>query len=695
MTTPKPLFSIRIFIPFCIGIGILRLTGITELNSVIQIYLILHFILLFIINYLYRSFKFYHHKGILALGLYLGLFLLGAGYALGKNELSYLQHFSKNKPEFLLIVVAEEPRQSGDLLRFKTTVVCAYRGGKMLKSSGSLLLSIRQKAGCISTPTYGQTYIIPARFSPVPPPYNPGEFDYRAWLGNRNMYHQGIIESSEIISTGEQNGNAVIRFALALRKRQTAVYRKLIKSDEAFAVAATLILGYRADLDAETLAAYSKTGTIHALSVSGMHVGIIYAVLEFALRWMNRKTVLKWLKVVLILTLIWWYTLLTGYSASVLRSAIMLTLFITAKALHKETGSFQVLTVSAFCLLLYDPFLLWDAGFQLSYLAVAGLVGLQPGIEKLVSFKWKWVQRLWGMIALSVAAQVLTAPFSIYYFHQFPVYFILSNLFIALPVTVLMYAGITILLFRLYWLAPAFEWLICRMNAGLKWMAELPYAVIDAIWLSKGEFLLLLTALLCFLAGIRQHKKPLVWLSLLLLLALELLLTNDKITCSRQQKILLFTLSKDYAAAFITGRTAVVLTNLKEKDKAFRFHIRPGLDQMKITTINCIPWGRNFSSGSLIIANHQLHFGNFRVLLADTVLNKKSISTTGKFNALWVHLSPQIPINIAFKDIRIDQIWVDGTNKPYAVKNFIADAVKLKRKPVVLIKNNSSLINLK
>lgn len=487
------------------------------------------------------------------------------------------------------------------------------------------------------------------------------------------------------------------------------MYRKLLVNDDAFAVAATLILGYRSDLDPELLDSYAKTGTIHALSVSGMHVGIVYLVLEFCLKWMNRNTLLKWAKTVLILSLIWFYTLLTGCSPSVLRSAIMLSLFVMAKSLRKEPGSYHILFFSAFCLLITDTALLWDPGFQLSYLAVLGLVWLQPQLYQCINFRWPVSQRIWQMITLSLAAQILTYPVSVYYFHQFPLYFILSNLFIALPVTLLMYAGLAILLFRMYWLAPAFEWVIILMNKGLEKIASLPYSTINQIWLSKLELLVLILFLFYLLTGVARRHKQNLMCSMLLLILLQGMLARDYLQALVQQKIIVFSLSRHYAAAFISGRHAVIITDLQPSDQAFKFHLKPALDQLKVIKISCISWDmaidtshRQTAYSSLLVAHHplqlsyrQLRFGGYKVLLADTLLNYKRLAGTPGFNAIWIHGSPMVLPETLMRDVNCRLIWLDSSNMPHLSRKFMLDSIKFKYKTIVLNKNKAYLVNLK
>ena len=423
----------------------------------------------------------------------INLFFLSLGFLwyTNANQAENSNNFSRDQADFLCISIAGEPQQQRSVLKFKAKVHATYFAYQRQEATGNLLVAIPSDLQHPVLLHYGEVYLIPAKYKTIEPPFNPAGFDFKTWLSFQGINHQAFLQPQELISLKKNKGIALIRFALALRKRQVDLYRTLIRDDNAYAVASTLILGYRADLNAETMAAYSKTGTIHALSVSGMHVGIIYMVINLALKWMDRKSILRWIKVIILLALIWFYALLTGYSPSVLRSAVMLSMFILAKAVHQQTDSYHILYFSAFCLLLYNPFFLWDIGFQLSYLSILGLIYLQPKLEKLITFRSFWLKKLWSLISLSVAAQVFTYPLSCYYFHQFPVYFIISNLFITLPVILLMYIGIILLMFRLYWLSSLFEWLIIFMNRGLEKIAGLPYSSINSIWYSKTELVLL------------------------------------------------------------------------------------------------------------------------------------------------------------------------------------------------------------
>jgi len=612
-------------------------------------------------------------------------------------------HFSIGKVQYLKIYVADEPQLRGGVLRFKAKVFFGYTGSKRIGLSGMLMTAIKSDSSvssdrntidpkCIS---YGKTFLIPARYATIEGPYNPGEFDFKNWSAHHHIYHQTLLSPEELSPTPEERGNPIVAYALRLRKRQVERYRKLIKNTEAFAVASTLILGYRSDLDAETLAAYSSTGTIHALSVSGMHVGIIYVVLDWALRWMNRKSALKAGKAFLIISLIWAYTILTGYSASVLRSAITLSLFVLAKNNNSNTLSYHTLYCSAFILLLYDPFLLWDLGFQLSYLSVLGLFWLQPKIEGLIVFRKNWARQIWSLISLSISAQVFTFPLSIYYFHQFPVYFILSNLFIALPVAILMYLGIAILILPFDCLSVPFEWIIIFMNRGLLWISELPHATILSIWINRTELLLLCLFLLFLLTGFSRKRKNLIFASAISLFLLVGSMSYAKLSQINRKTILLFSLTKGYAAAFISAQTAVVITDFSAQDLAFKFHVQPALDQLHIYDIRCLPWGREINISGLQIKDHQLHFRGYKILLLDTTIKRKKILGRPVFDAVWLHNSPGVNLRELSEQTIFKKIWIDASNKNYVFHEFSADSINFRKLAVPLKKNKAYLVQLK
>ena len=647
-----------------------------------------------LINTFYKKLKAWNYKKSIGTLYYLLYLTTGIFVSLFHTHFLHSNYFAKKQYNQLKVYVNDEPQQTNDILRFEVVVTNGYLNQKPENCSGNLMIALKLDTLSPTKLKYGDELLITAEYLPVEPPYNPAEFDFKAWLAAKNIYHQTFIRQEQLIKLSDDKGNPIIKYALEVRKRQVDIYRKLIKDDEAFAVASTLILGYRADLSKETLAAYSKTGTIHALSVSGMHVGIIYIMLNRLLAFLDRKKTGRIFKVVLICSLIWYYSLLTGFSPSVLRSAIMLTAFILAKQLKRSNNSYNVLAFTAFSLLIYDPFLVWDVGFQLSFLAVFGLVYYQPKIYRWWYFKNKWADKLWSAVAMSLAAQLATLPLSIYYFHQFPVYFIISNLFILIPITVLMYVGIAILLLRVYFVAPVFEWLITFTNTGLKWISELPYAGITEIWLNKWQLLLFCLFMIFLTIGLVHYKKKYIYGGLATLLVIQFSFAYQKIIAAKQEELVLFSLRKNFAAAFINGNESILFTDLAANDRNFEFFVKPALDQKQIKNIHFVKWEDEFQSKNLVKNNHQLNYKGKQFLLMDENFDYKKLAQKHKFDFIWMHKSPKQKLPQLKNEIQFSNLIIDASNKDYLIAKFGQQADSLNLNAYVLKKQRAVTLKL-
>lgn len=590
------LVFVRILIPFSIGIVTFYGCSATWILASLVLINIFFLAYLAIINFSCKSANIYNYNGLNGLIFHCFIFFIGSLSCILYNQRIQSDYYSFKKSKYLKIRIISEPEKRQNIILFNALVTKSAAVNHSLSAqkinsyifspaSGKIRVNILTNETGNLTLKYGEELLILAGYTETEPPHNPSEFNYKDWLATQNVYHKILLGQSEFVRLNTNTGNKLIRFALGLREQQVAFYRKIIKNNDAFAVAATLILGYKMNLNAETLDIYSKTGTIHVLSVSGMHVGLIYVVLNPLFFFLNGKQIFRTLKTIIILSMIWFYALLTGFSPSVLRAALMISVFIAAKLFCKHTNSYNIIAFAAFSLLLFNPFLLWDVGFQLSFLAVFGLIYLQPKIKGLVPLKSLWLTKGWDAIAMSLAAQLATYPFSAYYFHQFPVYFLLSNLFIMLPAALIMYLGIIILVFKLGCLGEPFEWLIVFMNSGLTRISMLPFSGISAIWLTKTELVLLCLALTLFIISVNELKKRLLITSVVIFLCLQGLIAYDKLQAFHQKKTIRFTLRKNYAVALLNAPHAILFTDVKPGSKEFSYFIKPALDQHRITHI--------------------------------------------------------------------------------------------------------------
>jgi competence protein ComEC len=651
-------------------------------------------LLLLAIQISYKKLKLWRKKRTIALLYFFSFFVLGIFLCLLKTDFLQPNYYAKTDYPQLKIWVNDEPQLKNQILRFEAKVTEGFKNGNSEKVQGKMLVALKVDSLHPIQLNYGDELIVAGNYHEVEPPYNPYEFDFQKWLAAKNIYQQCFIRQDQLRITHQNRGNPILRYAIKLRQEQVAVYRKLIKNDEAFAVASTLILGYRADLQKETLMAYSKTGTIHALSVSGMHVGIIYIMLNGLLFFLNRRKATILIKVCLIIVLIWAYSLLTGFSPSVLRSAIMLSIFIIAKQFKRNSNNYNILAASALFLLCYNPFLIWDVGFQLSYISVFGLIYFQPKIYAWLYVKNKYLDQLWNVVALSLAAQLATMPLSIYYFHQFPVYFILSNLFILIPITLMMYIGIAILLIKFYFLAPLFEWIITLTNQGLKWIANLPLSSLSSIFITNWQLLLFTLVIVCLSIAFVNYQKRLLWVGLSFLLVFQLSVTWNKMSHFLQREIVFFSLRKNYAAAFIDGKTAILLTDLTSENKNFDFFVRPALEQKQIEQIKFITWDSSYQGHNFRLEKGQTVFYKHRMLLVDSTYNRSNISSRPKFAAIWLHRNAKYYPKYLQRDIQFNRLLVDATNSDYYIKKTLAQADSLNLRTQAMKRNRSLTLKI-
>ncbi|MGI4867490.1 MAG: ComEC/Rec2 family competence protein [Janthinobacterium lividum] len=318
-------------------------------------------------------------------------------------------------------------------------------------------------------------------------------------------------------------GHEPLSALIALSQREAGVldgvFRQYVRSPREYALGTALVLGFRDDIDAATKQAYANTGTTHIMAVSGLQVGLLF----FGLEWLLVRLPLgssavrrRLLTVGLGLAFIWTYAFLTGLSASVLRATVMFTLVLVGRAFQRQTSIFNTLSAAACGLLLYNPYLLCDVGFQLSFLAVLSIVYIQPRIVRWfdvrnylldkqrswhntpVRYFWRasaWLaDKAWQLTALSVAAQIATFPLGLYYFHQFPFNFPLSNL-IAVPLSSMaVYVGVVLLLVK--GLVASIGLLLPAVGGWLDWLPTMVGYIFQGFIWAFNEYIFLIDRLL-------------------------------------------------------------------------------------------------------------------------------------------------------------------------------------------------------
>ena len=610
-----------LLMPFILGIGLaINFSAGANVNWLTIAFLTLTAIFI-ALNLSYSKFKIYRSQWIGGVLIIVILFLAGSISAINNNELNNKQHFSKQPAQFLAVKIASEPVLKNGLYRFGVEVEATVNKGKRLAATGTLLLTLKD-----ITPDllYGDELLIPAKYTAVNPPFNPAEFNYKRYLANQNIYYQQFLYPGQYQKLGFDKGNPFISYSLQLRQRFIEKLRVNMHDTNAIAVASTLILGYKADLSSDVLQAYSKTGTIHVLSVSGAHVAVIYLLLNFALGFLSRFRYGKLLKALIIITLIWYYSMLTGFSPAVCRAAVMISMVVIGKAYSRYINMVKIMAISAFGLLLYNPLYIVDVGFQLSYLAVFGLIIFQPIVHQWLKVKNKLIDKwLWTPVSVSIAAQVITFPLSAFYFHQFPVYFLATNLFIVIPTEIIMFSGIAYLLLPQIplvskTLAYLLEHTILVMNGFLTWMEHLPFASISKIWLTTAEYLLLYGVIISLFYFLCNKKPGLLRLSLLLMLLFCLSISLKSITMQQNNSIAWLNISKHKAIVFKHGKAIVVLTDLQDTDKAYKYSVQPYLDSCQVSNARLLSFDKNITTPWMAKTGGLIQFMDKRTFILNT-----------------------------------------------------------------------------
>jgi competence protein ComEC len=317
-------------------------------------------------------------------------------------------------------------------------------------------------------------------------------FDYRQYLANKQIFQQAYIKSGEWKLIASNQGNYFVSLAYHYREKCHIALQTSLKNQEAFAVASALLIGDDDAIPKSVYQAYTDSGTLHVLSVSGMHVGVIYLLLVSLFGRIEKNKFLRPIYFFSILIFIWMYSILSGSSASVFRAATMLTVVIIGKWINGNSPIYNSLVLSMFVLLLYNPFYLTDKGFILSYLAVYGIVYLQPKVLSIFKVKNLLPYKLWEFTSVSIAAQIMTLPVSLYLFGKFPNYFIIAN-WVVIPLsTIAIYLSIAQIVFQQWMVVLNIisyfnEKIICFMNYFLKSLTNLKGAVTNNISISALE----------------------------------------------------------------------------------------------------------------------------------------------------------------------------------------------------------------
>lgn len=391
----------------------------------------------------------------------------------------------------VLARIAQAPEEKPKTYKIIAEAQWVAHGDTLTPATGKLLLYLSKK-GYDSSLRYGDCIIIKNKLETPPTQIDSSDFNYALWLARQNIHYQAFLLQGDYTKTTQHQANPLFAFAYRARSYFDNTLHTYLPDSNTYSVATAIVLGLRNHIDDELTDAYARTGTIHILAVSGLHVGAIYLALAGLLAWVGKRK--KWAAVVKALILLcglWLYALLTGLSPSVVRATTMFSFIAVGNAMGRKTNLFNSLAAAALFTLAIDANAIFKIGFQLSYLAVAGIGLLYTPLVNLLTPKTWLLTKIWQLLCVSFAAQVATFPLGIYYFHQFPNYFLVSNLLIVPLAMLAVYLGLLLLVvsplpFLASLVGKAVHGVLSVNNYLAKTIEQLPFAYSSDLELSLG-----------------------------------------------------------------------------------------------------------------------------------------------------------------------------------------------------------------
>jgi competence protein ComEC len=591
-------------------------------------------------------------KKYFGIGLFLLTFTLGLSSVAVHTETFYKNHFLNSISNFtgnytIQISILEKLKTSETNYRFLAKI----NQIDSKSSSGKLILNVR-KSKFVPKIIPGNRLEVNDDIVKKFKPNNPNQFDYGQYLEIKSVYGQIFTDISKLKISSSIDKN-IWYYAFNLRETIIDNLKKSGFQKQELSVINALILGQQQDISPEVIHDYQYAGAVHILSVSGLHVGFILFLLTFLLRPIPETKLGKITKLILILIFLWLFAVIAGLAPSVVRSAVMFSFIAVGRFLNKETNIYNTLIVSVFLILLFEPFFLFDIGFQLSYIAVFFILWLQPLLKLIWKPKNKIAIYFWDILTVSFAAQIGTLPLSIYYFHQFPGLFFVTNLVLIPILSIIMGLGLVLMILAYFDFVPHFlviivEKSIFLMNLFIKHISSIEQFSFRNIPLS---FSVLLLSYLLIFGWIVWFKKPnfkkLVFVFSTIIGIQSILIFNHYQNQKKQEFIVFNTYKKTIFARRI-GKNITVYTN----DSLPKLGFEKQMVQNYATANYCL------ITKIIPIANNMVFNKNKILVLDDAIVLNSEISP----DVVILKDSPKINIERLLEFCHPKIIIADATN---------------------------------
>lgn len=537
-------------------------------------------------------------------------FVFFLSFALAGFSLASLDSPQRNPDDFshfvgednwLEVVVKEMPTQSTNTMKAMVEVTRIGDSAGWHESSGKMMVFFRKDSLAYGL-HYGDRLLVRGSPHEVSAPQNPYQFDYRKYLERKGICHQLYLTSEQYRVLESSSEHGIHALAYRLRAKMIDIIKNSGLSEKEQGIASALLLGWDEDIDAETLQSFSNAGIAHFLSVSGLHLGIIFLFIGYLLFWLGNTRRSRIIKGCIQLAVLWFFAMMTGLAPSILRAATMFSLISIGEMFFTRASFYNNIASSAFFLLCFNPFMLFDVGFQLSYLGVLGIVILQPGIKNLIAIptgldfvkilqnSWNkdvtskiarffvrllqyvtnavlWIlAKVWELSCVSIAAQIVTLPLTFYYFHQFPVYFLIAN------VSIIPFAGFllatVIFVVAFSWVPVVGAWIVKLLSlemSAMTWVIsfveKLPNSTFSDFYFDEAMMLLTALFILGYAIAFVRRKKWALFSAMALSIVFVAYVGQVAYAKSGQRKWIAYSTRNHLVMEFVNGNTSYLVSD--------------------------------------------------------------------------------------------------------------------------------------
>lgn len=470
---------------------------------------------------------------------------------------------------------------------------------------GKILLNV-PKSAQNKTINAGDKILLYASLLPFQAPKNPQSFDYGSFMKNRDVYAVMYEDTFEVFP---QTGFSLNTWAARQRQNMVSSLGEAGFKDKHLDLIQALILGQKQAINKTIYDDFAEVGVVHILAVSGLHVGIVFLILQFLFKPFLRLKNGRYFRVLLTILALWGFAALAGFSPSVMRAVTMFSFLSLGQLFKRKTNSINMLCLSAVALLIYKPQLLFEVGFQLSYAAVFAIIMLYPIFSKLYVPRYKVPKIFWDTAYVSLAAQIGVLPFQLYYFHQFPGLFLIGNLVIIPCLGILISGGIiciTLALFGLLFspLVDIYSFMLDLLLNYVEWLSQFKALLYQNLFFSKPMFIAILMMVFCFIIMMREFKKLQITVFLISTLAFMLISIHEFSKTHKTSELVIFHQNRQSIIGLKQGRQLQIFSDTTQiENDAYWLNNYKRLNRIQHTEIHPLKNTYIFNAKKLMLVD--------------------------------------------------------------------------------------------